>query len=57
MKYTFIKEPNPDNSYDISKVTVDFSSEYLPEILKEFVTFLDACGYSTKKLKEKLDIE
>jgi hypothetical protein len=46
-KFTFIceDEPMPFAAGIVSKKTVEFSGDYLPEIIEEFDMFLRGCGF------------
>ena len=45
MKLTLIKEPDPSNIHDISKVTMEIDADGLPEVLREIELFLQAAGF------------
>lgn len=44
-KYTFIKEPNPDNEYDTSRIEYTVEAETWTDLLAEFESFIRGCGF------------
>jgi hypothetical protein len=47
-KYKFIKEPNPDNRYDTSRIEFEVEAETWVELLEEFELFVRGCGFIPK---------
>jgi hypothetical protein len=45
-KFTFIKEKDPDNKYDNTKVIIELDTESRADLLETFKEFLLACGFS-----------
>jgi len=54
----FIKLADPDNKYDVTDIEITIKDHDIgrSSVIEEFVTFLGACGYSTKDLDEDLNV-
>lgn len=44
--YKFIKEIDPDNEFDKSRVVIEVDTECRSDLLEYFEDFLKGCGYS-----------
>jgi hypothetical protein len=55
--YTFKKERDLKNEYDISEVTMKIEAGTLNELIEEFGRFLVASGFSAEGVRKALDTE
>lgn len=44
-KFKFTKEIDRDNRYSCSTINMEVETEMLPVVVREFATFLRACGF------------
>ena len=51
MQYKFIKEKDPDNRFDTTRVTIECDTVDKQELLEAFYDFLDGCGFHTADLR------
>lgn len=46
--YKFVKNTNLHNNFDTTKVVMYSDAEDLTDLLRDFLDFIKACGYSIK---------
>lgn len=44
-RYTFLKEPDPGNPYDHTRVEISLNTEGREDVIDAFEEFLRACGF------------
>jgi len=52
MQYKFVKEKDPNNEYDCTRVTIEANTVSRQDLINSFIEFLGACGYNVEDLKE-----
>jgi len=53
-KYTFTKEPDETNEFDIATVKVQFETEQLQQVSESIYEFLLACGFSEAAIEKHI---
>lgn len=56
-KYQLIKEPDPNNKFDLTTVNISLEAESAADLAKAFYDFMLACGFSETTAIEYLNIE
>lgn len=56
-KFIFKKVKDPDNDFDNYDLIMESEALTRTDVLMDFLSFLDGCGYSTKKIREQLELE
>jgi len=49
----FIKEPDPDNPFDVNRIEYECNDIGWPDILESFKDFLEGCGFRGVKDDEE----
>ena len=44
-KYTFIKEQDKENKFDVTRVQIDVDTVSLADVVEAFEEYLQACGF------------
>lgn len=55
-KYTFTKDRDTSNYFDISKVVIEVETELLDDLVLEFAKFLKASGFHDKGVDVLLNL-